>query len=118
VGYSRSLKSLLVVSNPHFHWSFKIIIPFACRDGGTDPDASVVRHSPRNPGAASNGAPNHPEIDHFGIETHGDWGIPHFRKATYIHVGFFGPKKTSANIKNAVERLLLPPGQSWYSHSS
>ena len=33
------------------------------------------------------GIPNHPKLDHFTVDTHGDLGIPHFKKPPYC-VGY------------------------------
>ena len=36
------------------------------------------------------GPPNHP-LDHFSIETHGDLGIPHFKKPPEVQSHFLQP---------------------------
>ena len=36
------------------------------------------------------GPPNHP-LDHFSIETHGDLGIPHFKKPPEVQSQFLQP---------------------------
>ena len=46
------------------------------------------------------------------------WDAPWLRKATYLPCWVFWAQKNECTWSIAVERLLLPPGQSWYSHSS